>query len=196
GIHSLSASLYQGTLFGKGDVTARQGIHYRGDLLVNDLSLKQLCNAFPKIRGYISGRVDGIASLTGEGTGKAALMGFSELWTREGSGEKMHVSKEFLQRLSGKKLRGFFFRNDRPYDLAEIKATLESGYLTFEALDILHTNLLGVQDLSVTVAPTSNRIALDRLFSAIKQAEASGKAATADKAPTDPPVETEFKWLE
>lgn len=195
-ITALHTSLYQGSLFGKGYVTSGNGLLYRGDLLVNDLSLIQFCNAFPKIRGYISGRLDGIVSLSGEGNGKEKLLGFTELWTRSGSGEKMHVSKEFLQKLAGKKLRGFFFRNDRSYDQAEIKAIMKGGDLTFETLDILHTTFPGIRDLSVSVAPTSNRISLDRLFSTIKQAGASGKAVSSDKAPSEAPVETQFKWME
>ena len=195
-ITALHTSLYQGELFGKGYVTARQGLHYRGDLLINDLSLILLCNTFPKIKGYISGRLDGIVSLTGEGTDREKLLGFTELWTRSGSGEKMQVSKEFLQKLAGRKLRGFFFRNDRPYDQAEIKAILKGGGLTFETLDILHTTFPGIRDLSVSVAPSSNRITLERLFNAIKQAEASGKAVSSEKIPAEAPIETQFKWLE
>lgn len=195
-ITSLHTSLYQGGLFGKGYVTTRQGLHYRGDLLINDLSLIQLCNTIPKIKGYISGRLDGIISLSGEGTDMEKLLGFTELWTRSGSGEKMHVSKEFLQKLAGKKLQGFFFRNDRSYDQAEIKAVLKGGGLTFDTLDILHTTFPGIRDLSVSVAPSSNRITLERLFSAIKQAGASGKAVSGDKLPAEAPVETQFKWQE
>lgn len=197
-IVSLRSSLYEGTILGKGFVAVKGGTAYGGDLLVNGLSLREFCNAIPKIKGYILGRVDGIVSLYGEGKGLGGLDGFVSLWAREGDGEKMLVSKEFLQRLAGKKLRGFFFRNDRPYDRAEISATLEEGYLTFETLDISHTNLIGVRDLGVSVAPVQNRIALDHLFEAVKQAAARGKAATAtgEQPPTETPASPEFKWEE
>ncbi len=195
-IASLHTSLYQGGLFGKGYVTTRQGLHYRGDLLINDLSLIQLCNTIPKIKGYISGRLDGIVSFSGEVTNMEKLLGFTELWTRSGSGEKMHVSREFLQKLAGRNLHGFFFRNDRSYDQAEIKAILKGGGLTFDTLDILHTTFPGIRDLSVSVAPSSNRITLERLFNAIKQAGASSKAVSSDKIPAEAPVETQFKWQE
>lgn len=196
-IVSLQSGLYEGSVLGKGFFALRGGMNYGGDFLVNDLSLRQLCNAFPKIKGYITGRVDGIVSLYGEGKGLNGLSGFIDLWTREGHGEKMLVSKEFLQRLAGKKLRGFFFRDDRPYDEAEISADLEEGYLTFETLDISHTNLLGIHDLSVSVAPVQNRIAIDHLFNAIKQAAARGKAVGGEEPPpAEAPADTEFKWQE
>lgn len=192
-ITSLQASLFGGELFGKGYLAMDKGLAWRGDLLVNSLSLKQLCSAFPKINGYISGRIDGIVSLNSRGGGLQGLSGFTDLWAREGGGEKMLVSKDFLQRLSGKKLSGFFFRDDRPYDQAEINALMEKGYLTFETLDITHTNIFGVRDLSVSIAPSQNRIAIDHLIDAVKQAAVRGKAAA--PAP-EAPVEPEFKWQE
>jgi len=193
---ALHSTLYQGTVFGKGYLEMQKGLTYRADLLINDLSLQQFCAALPKIKGYIAGRLDGVVSLGGAGKGVAGLAGFTDLWTREGAGEKLLVSKEFLQRLSGKKLSGFFFRSDRPYDQAEIKANLEQGYLTFETLDIAHTNVFGVRDLSVSIAPSQNRIAIDHLFEAIKQAAVRGKAVTGEEAAPEAPAEPEFKWQE
>jgi hypothetical protein len=108
----------------------------------------------------------------------------------------MLVSKEFLQRLSGKKLKGLFFQNDRPYDRGEISAYMEEGDLTFQTLDISHTNLIGMKDLSVTVAPVQNRISLEHLLASIREAATRGKAATGGAAPGETPPDTEFKWEE
>jgi hypothetical protein len=209
-ITSLSSSLYEGALLGRGYLSLRDGFNFRGDLLLNGLSLKQLCSIFPGIKGYISGRVDGVISISGDSKGFSGLSGFTELWAREGSGEKMLVSKEFLQRLANQKLSGFFFSSDRSYDAAEIKAMMEEGNLTFETLQIVHTNLVGVRDLNVSIAPTQNRIALDHLLDSIKQAavrgkpSAAGKApaagektpSAADQAPAEAPATQEFKWGE
>ena len=106
----------------------------------------------------------------------------------------MLVSKEFLQKLAGKNLRGLFFRKDRPYDRGEISGYLEKGYLTFETLDIAHNNFFGVRDLSVCVAPVQNKISLDHLVNAVKEAAARGKG-TAKEAGAPPP-EAEFTWQE
>jgi hypothetical protein len=196
-ISSLETSLYEGALLGKGYLTMREGLGYRGDLLLNDLSLKRFCSMFPGITGYISGRVDGVISISGAANGLAGITGFSELWAHEGSREKMLVSKEFLQRLAKQKLGGFFFRSDRSYDQAEVKVLMEQGYLTFQTLELVHTNLLGVRDLNVSIAPTQNRIALDHLFDSIKQAAARGKATTKEPVPAaPPPANEEFKWGE
>ena len=208
-IDSLSSTFYEGDLLGRGFISMQDKLFYRGDLSINGLSLRALCSRFANIKGYISGRVDGVISVSGGGRGIAGLAGFVDLWAREGGGEKMLVSKEFLQRLAKQKLTGFF-SSDRPYDQAEIKAILEEGDLSFDTLKILHTNLFGVRDLNVSIAPAQNRISLQHLLDSIKEAVVRGAPTTgappAERAtgtpaerPAEAPAEapaTEFKWGE
>lgn len=195
-ITSLESGLFDGALLGEGFFRYGKNMQYGADLTVNNLSLRALCDSLPKIKGYISGKVDGIMSLYGEGKGVDGLRGFTEIWTRSAPGEKTLVSKEFLQKLAGRKFKGIFFRNDRPYDRGEIRGYLENGYLTFKTLDISHTNFFGIRDLSVTVAPVQNRIALGHLYTSIREAATRGKAAGEGGGAAAPPVETEFKWAE
>jgi hypothetical protein len=194
-ISSIESSLYGGKVIGKGYMVYDKGLRYDVDLLISDMSLRRFCNSYPNLKGYISGQLDGIISLYGEEGGLSNMLGFVDLWAHTGKGEKMLVSKEFLQRLAGKKLKGFFFRDDRPYDRGEISAYLQDGYLTFEHLDLSHTNLLGMNDLNVSVAPVQNRIGLKHLFDSIRQAAARGKPS-AGQPPVEPPVEPDLKWLE
>lgn len=196
-IVSVSSPLYEGTVLGTGWLLMKKGVNYRVDLLLGGMSLKELCSRFPAIKGYISGSVNGIVSLYGEGRGISGLYGFVDLWATEAGGEKMLVSRDFLQRLGGKKLSGIFFRKDIPYDRAEISALLEQGYLTFDTLDIVHTNIFGVRDLNVSIAPSQNRIALDYLIESIRQASVSGKGAGGQGKPSEEAVPApEFKWEE
>jgi hypothetical protein len=198
-VESLKSTLFRGALLGHGYFRYQGKVNYGADMLVHDVSLRELCNTYPAIKGYLSGRVDGLVSLFGRGTAVNDLAGYLELWTRSSKDEKMLVSKEFLQKLAGKKFKGIFFREDRPFDRGEIGAWMEDGYLTFDTLDISHTNFLGIRDLSVTVAPVQNRIGVAHLFSAIKEAAARGKPS-AGSAPSAPPAEKpsegEFKWEE
>lgn len=193
---ALRSGLSGGEVLGRGFLAVNRGLAYGGDILVYDLSLRRFCDTIPQIKGYVSGRLDGAVSLYGSGNGLAGLDGLAELWVRDTKGEKMLLSKEFLQRIAGKKLRGFFFRDDRPFDRGEVSAYLKNGYLTFTTLDISHTNVLGVRDLSVSVAPIQNRIALDHLFSAVKEAATRGKAVSrGEESPAeDAPVQTDFQW--
>lgn len=190
-LNSFTANLYGGALRGTGQVLLKPGTTFGINLLLDNLSLARLCDAFPAIRGYISGRVDGMISLLG-GRNNEGLTGYAQLWTRSGNGERMLVSKEFLQKLSGKKLRGFLLSNDRAYDTGEVVVYLRKGFLTFEKLDISHTTLLGVKDLRVSVVPVQNRISLDHLLESIREAAARGKSTGGEPAP----VQTDLQWLE
>lgn len=194
---SISSSLAHGTIVGQAYLAFTGGGSYGGDLLFNNLSLKQLCALFPSSKGYVSGRIDGIALFEGIGGGIRGLNGYTYAWTREGDGEKMLVSREFLQKLAGKNMKGFFFRNDRPFDTGEIMASLQSGYLTFDILDIAHTNIFGVRDLKVSVTETQNSIALEQLLDSIRQAVSRGKGAVdnGSTGETTPPPPA-FKWDE
>ncbi|MRR33581.1 hypothetical protein EG829_02635 [bacterium] len=193
-IAPLRVSLYDGSITGNGFIQYGNGFRYGADFLLHDLSLRQFCDTFPKIKGYMSGRVDGVISLLNVQGGLGGMAGYVNLWTRSGKGEKMLVSKEFLQKLAGKKLQGFLFQNDRAYDNGEIIALLQNGFLTFERLDISHTNFLGMKDLSVSVAPVQNRIAIGHLLESVREAAARGKG-TGGEAET-PPIQTDLKWLE
>jgi hypothetical protein len=195
-IRSLATGLFRGDIVGRGSLWVGQGINYGADIIVHDMSLRELCNSYPAIKGYISGRVDGFASLYGEGTGMNSLKGYLEFWSRSVNDERMLISKEFLQKLSGKKLKGMFFQNDRPYDRGEITAYMDDGFLTFQKLDLSHTNFFGMKDLSVTVAPVQNKISLDHLLASIREAATRGKAASGGGTTEQPPPATEFKWEE
>jgi hypothetical protein len=195
-ISSLSSGLFQGALLGRGFFRYQEGAQYGADILVHDLSLREVCNSYPAIKGYLSGRVDGFVSVYGTEKGLNDVKGLVAVWTRSSPEEKMLVSKEFLQKLAGKNIKGMFFQADRPFDRGEIGAYLEGGFLTFETLDISHTNFLGIRDLSVSVAPVQNKISLDHLLTTIREAAARGKAATGAAPPAEKPAGGEFKWEE
>ena len=187
-----------GELRGRGGFAWDRGPVYDFDLLANDLSLRRFCETIPAITGYLSGKVDGVIGLHGEQGGLNGILGYFDIWTRNSKDEQMLVSREFLQKLAGKKLKGFIFRDDRAYDRGELSGHLERGDITFSVLDIAHTNIFGVRDLSVTVIPTQNRISLEHLISSIRTAAQRGKPAKEEEgaAPAESLPRTEFKWLE
>ena len=196
-LERFETNLYGGQLLGRGGLAWNQGPVYDADLLIHDLSLRSFCTTIPTITGYLSGKVDGIAGLHGERGGLDGALGFFDLWARSSADEELLVSKEFLQKLAGKKLKGFFFRDDRTYDHGALSGHLSKGYVTLSELDIAHTNIFRVRDLSVTVVPTQNRISLEHLISAISTAAKRGKPAKEEgDTSTELPPQTEFKWLE
>jgi hypothetical protein len=172
-IERFSANIFGGKLYGSAVVDLSSGFEYRAGLLVKDLSLTQLCDSIEPIKGYISGNTDGIASFKGSGIRLSQLIGLADFWTYRTSTEKTVISKEFLQKIGGSSLKGYL--RDRQFNKGILDLYLEDGDLIFKKLEISNRNILGITDLSIKVAPFSNRIALDHLLWTIAESAERAK---------------------
>ncbi len=172
-IERLSAKIFGGNLYGSAIIDPWNGFDYRAGLLVKGLSLKELCNGIEPIKGFISGRVDGIASFRASGIGLSQPMGIANFWTYSAATEKTIISKEFLQRVGGPSMK--ISLSNRNFDKGILGLYLKDGDLIFKDLEISNRNFFGVTDLSVKVAPLSNRIAFDHLLGTIAEAAERAK---------------------
>jgi hypothetical protein len=167
-IRRLGANMFGGRLDGSALVDFSGGLTYRAGILLKGLSLAKLCEEIEPIKGYISGKVDGIASVKGSGAGLSRLIGKADFWSYSSGGEKTKISKEFLQKMGGASLKTYL--GDRSFDKGVMSLYLQNGYVIFRELEISHGNILGVRDLSVKVAPYNNRIEIDHLLWAMTEA--------------------------
>ena len=172
-IGRFSGNIFGGRLNGSAVVDVSEDLNYRAGILLEGLSLTKLCDGIEPIKGYISGKVDGIASLKGKGTGISQLIGKADFWTYSTKEEKTKISREFLQRVGGPSL-GAYLR-DRNFDKGIMSLYLQNGFIIFKELEMSNRNLLGMTDLSVKVAPLSNRIAIDHLMWSITEAAQRAK---------------------
>lgn len=168
-IERFDANIFGGQLMGSAVVEFSDQIQYRAGFLIKGLSLSALCTSIPPIKGFLSGRLDGIASLKGDERGFAGLLGTGDFWTYDVRDEKRMISKEFLQRLGSQPMLEIYLR-DRPFDKGTMSFYLKDGFLVFRELEISNRNFFGVKDLSVSVAPFNNRISFDHLLSTIAAA--------------------------
>ena len=167
-IGRLSANMFGGKLNGSARVDFSDGLTYRGGVLLEGLSLAQLCEEIEPVKGYISGKVDGVATIKGSGAGMAHLIGKADFWSYSSGREKTKISKEFLQKIGGPSLKAYL--GDRSFDKGVMSVYLQNGFVIFRELEISHRNILGVADLSVKVAPYNNRIEIDHLLWAMTEA--------------------------
>jgi hypothetical protein len=172
-VFRFDAKIFNGQLYGSGALDLSEGLNFRGGFLVKGVSLKALCDTIPPIRGFISGKVDGIVSVKGSGTGFSNLVGKGEFWADPKSGEKMMISREFLQKVGG--ISAKLYLGDRRFNRGILEAYLKDGYVIFKELELSNRNLLGMTDLSVKVAPFNNRIDLDHLLWTITEAATRAK---------------------
>jgi hypothetical protein len=167
-VERFSANIFGGRLNGSAVIDLNNGVHYRAGMILKGLSMTELCDAIDPIKGYISGKVDGIGLLKGSGPGLPDLIGKADLWTYSSKTEKTKISRELLQKIGGPSIKSYI--GDRPFDKGVMSLYIQKGFLIFRELEIAHRNFLGVQDLSVKVAPLSNRIAIDHLMWTIVEA--------------------------
>ncbi len=172
-IGSFSAKMFGGKLSGAASLDLSSGLSYQAGLLVDAVSLTQLCEDITPIRGYISGKVNGIAALKGSGTGLAKITGKADFWTYGDREEKTRISREFLEKIGGPQVRAYL--GERRFDKGIMNIYIQNGFLLFRELEISNRNFLGMTDLSVKVAPLNNRIAIDHLMWTITEAAQRAK---------------------
>jgi len=173
-IDRISANIFGGRMYGSALIDISGGVSYRAGILLEQASLTRLCEAFEPIKGYISGKVDGIATIKGSGKGLSHLIGKAEFWTYSSGGEKTRISKEFLQKVGGTSLKAYL--GDRSFSKGVMNLYLQNGFVIFRELEISNRNLLGINDLSVKVAPFNNRIGIDHLMWTITEAAQRAKS--------------------
>ncbi len=166
-IERFSAKIFGGNLYGSAIIDPSNGFNYRAGLLLKGVSLRALCDGIEPVKGFISGKVDGIATLRASEIGVSRLIGMADFWTYSTEAEKTMISKEFLQKVGGPSMRASL--RNRNFNKGILSLYLKDGHLIFKDLEISNRNLLGITDLSVKVAPLSNSIALDHLLRTIAE---------------------------
>ncbi len=172
-IERFSANIFGGKLDGSAILDLSNGFLCRGGFLVRGLSLRKLCDGMEPIKGFISGKVDGIAGFKTSGPGISQLIGMADFWTYSTEDEKTMISKEFLQKVGGPSMKASL--RNRNFNKGVFSLYLKDENLIFKDLEISNRNFLGITDLSVKVAPLGNRIALDHLLGTIAEAAERAK---------------------
>jgi hypothetical protein len=172
-ITRFNGNIFEGRMNGSGYIDVSDGIKYRAGLILEDLSLTKLCEGIEPIKGYISGKVDGIANIKGSGKGFANLIGKADFWTFSTDKEKTKISKEFLRKIGGPSLKTYL--GDRSFGKGIVSMYLQNGYILFDELEISNRNFLGITDLSIKVAPFNNRIAIEHLLWTMTEAAQRAK---------------------
>jgi hypothetical protein len=172
-INRFSAKMFEGRVNGTGIVDLSDGFNYRAGVITDGVSLTQLCEEITPIKGYISGRIDGIAAIKGTGAGLSNIIGKADFWTYSTEGEKTRISREFLEKIGGPQVKAFL--GERRFNKGIMGLYIQNGFIIFKELEISNRNLLGITDLSVKVAPLNNRIAIDHLMWTITEAAQRAK---------------------
>ncbi len=167
-IKYFNGNIFGGQLKGSAIINFSDNFQFIAGFIVNGLSLKRLCEEIEPIRGYLSGKVDGIGNLKGSVRDISEFTGKADFWTYSTKSEKTTINKNFLRKIGGPSLKAYM--RDRSFDKGIMRLYFMNGYIVFKELEISNKNFFGITDLSVKVAPLNNRIAIDDLIWTIIEA--------------------------
>lgn len=170
----LVSEFFQGKLYATGVLRFDSGdFSYNFSLLFNDVSLQGISKRLSSIKDYITGRVNGLIWLTGEGANLDTIDGPFEFWAVKSSKEPRSIGKALLDQLGAKER--FILGSTRSYDKGEISGYINDGIITFKTLDISNT-ILGYKNLSIKTDPIRNSISISHLVSVIREISRRSKS--------------------
>ncbi|HEY7534876.1 MAG TPA: hypothetical protein VH878_02895, partial [Thermodesulfobacteriota bacterium] len=161
------ASFYKGKVFGTGLLDYDGGDpKYSISLVFKRVSLKGISDSISSIKDYITGRINGIVWITGNGVQLDALNGPFRFWDVDSKDEQRRIGEAFLKHLGAREK--FFFGTSHKYDNAVLFGYVKDGVITFKELDISYT-IFGFKLLSVKVDERRNSISASHFLSVIRE---------------------------
>lgn len=166
-LNQCASNLFDGRIYvaGSFDYSSKKD-QYNLSALFKDISLEDISNRVNSIKDYITGRINGLVWLNGNGEELKTIDGLFEFWSIKSKKESRRLGRAFLEKLGAKSR--FFVGSSRRYDRGEISGYIKEGVLTFSEFDISNT-VLGYKNLSIKVDPRRNTISLAHMVSVIRE---------------------------
>lgn len=166
-IARLVSDFFGGRLYGTGRFDYGSGKSaYNFSFLFNDISLEGISRRLSPLQEYITGRMNGLIWLAGEGGNLGTVNGPFEFWSVGSPKEQRTIGKALLDQLGAKER--LVLGSSRSYDSGEISGYITDGVITFKKLEISNS-FLGFKNLSIQSDPIRNSISIAHLVSVIRE---------------------------
>ncbi len=166
-IARLVSDFFGGRLYGTGLFDYGGGKSaYNFSFLFNDVSLQGISRRLSPVQEYITGRMNGLIWLTGEGGELGTINGPFEFWSVSSPKEQRTIGKALLDQLGAKER--LILGSNRSYDTGEISGYINDGVITFKKLEISNS-ILGFKNLSIQSDPIRNSISIAHFVSVIRE---------------------------
>jgi hypothetical protein len=167
GIVKLSSGFFGGRIYASGALRFdKAGGAYNFSFLLNDISLNAISKRLSPSREYITGRVNGLVWLAGEGAELGTIDGPFEFWSVSSDKEPRSIGKALLDQLGAKER--LILGSSRSYDNGEISGYINDGVITFRKFNISNS-VLGIKNLSIQADPVKNSISIAHLVSVVRE---------------------------
>ncbi len=149
------------------------GLGYSGQLLLNEISLRDLCNQAGGLTGFIGGRLSGHVTFGADKFGLSALKMVAGFAVDPAGDEPMVIGRDFLVKIGGAQMKRLVPTRFLNYDKAQIGFAVRSGYLSVSKLVLEHEanpiKSILRKDISFEIrVPFNNSISIYQLLDSIK----------------------------
>lgn len=166
-LRRLISKFFRGNLFGAGLLKFNvDQSEYNLSLLFDEISLEGISEKISPTQEYITGRVNGLIWLTGEGAELDTIDGPFKFWSKKSGKESRKIGKALLDKLGAKER--LILGSNRGYDNGNISGYINSGLITFKEFD-LSNSILGIKNLSIQADPVKNSISIAHLISVARE---------------------------
>ena len=162
----LSSKAFRGGFYATGTYKFQDPGTYNISFLLDEVSLKAISDRVSPNSEYITGRVNGLAWITGEGGDLNTIDGPFMFWATNSPKEPRRVGQALLDRLGARER--LILGSSRGYDRGEISGYINDGVLTFREFRITNS-ILGFRNLNIKADPRQNSISINHLISVIRE---------------------------
>lgn len=161
------SKLFRGSLYGAGllEFNSDQS-DYNLSLIFNEISLESISERLSPNQEYITGRLNGLLWLSGEGAQLNTIDGPFKFWSKKSSKEPRKIGQALLDQLGARER--LVLGSYRSYDNADISGYIKDGLMTFKVFSLTN-RVLGFKNLSIQADPVRNSITIEHLISVIRE---------------------------
>lgn len=166
-LRRLISKLFRGDLYGAGlfKFNSDQS-DYNLSLLFNEISLEGISEKLSPNQEYITGLLNGLLWLRGEGAELNTIDGPFKFWSKKSSREPRKIGQALLNQLGARER--LVLGSYRSYDNANISGYIKDGLMTFREFNVTN-RFLGFKNLSIQADPVRNSITIEHLISVIRE---------------------------
>lgn len=166
-LRRIISKLFRGSVDGAGLIRFGQdGMKYNFSLLFNELSLESFSEKVSPNQEYITGRINGLLWLRGQGAKLDSIDGPFRFWSKKSGKEQRKIGRALLNQLGARER--LILGSSRSYDNGNISGYIYNGLITFREFDITNS-ILGIKNLSIQADPVQNSITISHLVSVIRE---------------------------
>ncbi|MGB3729700.1 MAG: AsmA family protein [Thermodesulfobacteriota bacterium] len=166
-LRRLISKLFRGNIYGAGLLKFNSDqSNYNLSLLFNEISLEGISERLSPNQEYITGLLNGLLWLRGEGAELNTIDGPFKFWSKKSSKEPRNIGQALLDQLGARER--LVLGSSRSYDNANISGYIKDGLMTFREFDVTN-RVLGFKNLSIQADPVKNSITIEHLISVIRE---------------------------